>query len=194
MVQTAEGALDEMNSLLNKARELALHAANDGANDTNQLAADQSELDNIVSSIDRIASNTQFGTKKILDGTLSASQINNQAAVASFASAGLANGSYDVTVGTAGVRAAYSSTDTTTLTAAGASAIFEEASNTAVDVDSTFDRETTVSIQDSSSSIIASVTVSAGSSLSDALAALTKMQAQKMPGSALQLAPTAHLI
>ena len=55
MVQTAEGALDEMNSLLNKARELALHAANDGANDTNQLAADQSELDNIISSIDRIA-------------------------------------------------------------------------------------------------------------------------------------------
>ena len=69
MVQTAEGALDEMNSLLNKARELALHAANDGANDTNQLAADQSELDNIISSIDRIANNTQFGTKKILDGT-----------------------------------------------------------------------------------------------------------------------------
>lgn len=73
MVQTAEGALDEMNTLLNKARELAIHAANDGANDATQLAADQSELDNIVNSITRIANNTQFGTKKILDGTLQAS-------------------------------------------------------------------------------------------------------------------------
>ena len=70
MVQTAEGALDEMNTLLNKARELALHAANDGANDSRQLEADQSELDNIISSITRIANNTQFGTKKLLDGSL----------------------------------------------------------------------------------------------------------------------------
>ena len=71
MVQTAEGALDEMNTLLNKMRSLALHAANDGANDINQLIADQSELDNIIDSVNRIATNTQFGTKKILDGSLS---------------------------------------------------------------------------------------------------------------------------
>jgi flagellin len=70
MVQTAEGAFDEMNSLLNKARQLAIHAANTGVNDTNALSADQSELDNIISSITRIAENTQFGTKKLLDGTL----------------------------------------------------------------------------------------------------------------------------
>ncbi|HYE06098.1 MAG TPA: hypothetical protein VEL07_11355, partial [Planctomycetota bacterium] len=77
MVQTAEGALDEMNTLLNKARTLALHAANEGANDQNQLVADQSELDNIVDSIDRIANQTQFGTKKILDGSLSTASSNN---------------------------------------------------------------------------------------------------------------------
>jgi flagellin len=71
MVQTAEGALDEINSLLNKGRELTLHAANAGVNDVNQLAADQAELDNLIQSITRISANTQFGTKSILNGSLS---------------------------------------------------------------------------------------------------------------------------
>jgi len=102
MVQTAEGALDEMNSLLNKARALALHAANEGANDTNQLQADQSELDNIVSSITRIATNTQFGTKKILDGTLARSTINSSF-VTSFNPTNITAGTYDVAVSAAGV-------------------------------------------------------------------------------------------
>jgi flagellin len=70
MVQTTEGALNEVNSLLIKARELTLHAANSGANDSNQRAADQAELDNVIQTITRIADVTQFGTKKLLDGSL----------------------------------------------------------------------------------------------------------------------------
>jgi flagellin len=70
-VQTTEGALDEINSLLIKARELALHAGNTGVNDESQLYADQTELDNLIESITRISTNTQFGTKRILDGGLS---------------------------------------------------------------------------------------------------------------------------
>jgi flagellin len=70
MVQTTEGALDEVNNLLNKARELTLHALNAGANDTNQLAADQAELDNVITTISRISDVTQFGTKKLLNGSL----------------------------------------------------------------------------------------------------------------------------
>jgi flagellin len=69
MIQTAEGALNEINNLLINMRELAIHAANEGFNDTNQLAADQSEITNAISTIDRIANNTQFGTKKLLDGS-----------------------------------------------------------------------------------------------------------------------------
>ncbi|GDY12019.1 flagellin [Planctomycetota bacterium] len=72
MVQTAEGSLDEMNTLLKKVRSLALHGANTAPNDTNQLIADQAELDNAVKSITRISQTTQFGTKKLLDGTLAA--------------------------------------------------------------------------------------------------------------------------
>jgi len=69
MIQTAEGALTEINDLLTSMRELAIHAANEGFNDFDQLAADQAEINNALDTIDRIAANTQFGTKKILDGT-----------------------------------------------------------------------------------------------------------------------------
>ena len=69
MIQTAEGALNEINNLLVSMRELAIHAANEGFNDTNQLAADQAEIQNSIATIDRIAANTQFGTKQLLDGT-----------------------------------------------------------------------------------------------------------------------------
>jgi len=69
MIQTAEGALGEMNNLLISMRELAIHAANEGFNDADQLAADQAEIDNAIQTIDRIASYTQFGTKKLFDGS-----------------------------------------------------------------------------------------------------------------------------
>lgn len=69
MIQTAEGALTEVNNLLVSMRELAIHAANEGFNDKDQLAADQAEITNALKTIDRISQNTQFGTKKILDGS-----------------------------------------------------------------------------------------------------------------------------
>jgi len=69
MIQTAEGALNEINNLLVGMRELAIHAANEGVNDENQLAADQAEITNAISTIDRISANTQYGTKKLLDGS-----------------------------------------------------------------------------------------------------------------------------
>jgi flagellin len=69
MIQTAEGALNEINNLLVSMRELAIHAANEGFNDDDQLAADQAEITNAIATITRIAQNTQFGTKKLLDGS-----------------------------------------------------------------------------------------------------------------------------
>lgn len=72
MVQTAEGSLDEISTLLKKVRSLALHAANAAPNDVSQRVADQNEMDNAVASISRIAQTTQFGTKKLIDGTLAA--------------------------------------------------------------------------------------------------------------------------
>lgn len=68
MVQTAEGALNEINTLLVQARELALDSANTAVNDTDTFAANQAELDNILDTINRIANNTQFGTRQLLNG------------------------------------------------------------------------------------------------------------------------------
>ena len=69
MVQTTEAALNEVNRQLIGMRQLAIHAANEGVNDDVMLAADQSELENSLDTIDRIAKNTQFGTKSLLDGS-----------------------------------------------------------------------------------------------------------------------------
>jgi flagellin len=73
MIQTTEAALDNVGKLLVKIRQLAVDTANSGINDASMLAANQSELDEAVASITRIANYTQFGTKKLLDGSLGGS-------------------------------------------------------------------------------------------------------------------------
>ena len=69
VVQTGEGALNEINSLLVKVRSLAIDSANSGVNDSDALAANQAEITNALDTINLIANNTQFGTKKLLDGS-----------------------------------------------------------------------------------------------------------------------------
>jgi flagellin len=69
LVKTAEGALDEIQNLLRTMRQLAVHAANTGVNDLNAVQADQTQIRSALESINRIAEQTQFGTKRLLDGT-----------------------------------------------------------------------------------------------------------------------------
>jgi len=69
LVQTTEANLSEVNKLLINIRQLAIHASNEGVNDETMLQADQAEIANALSSIDRIAKQAQFGQKKLLDGT-----------------------------------------------------------------------------------------------------------------------------
>ena len=70
MIQTAEGALNETHSILQRMRELAVQAANDTltANDRQVI---QLEIDQLKEEVDRIASTTQFNKKKLLDGSAS---------------------------------------------------------------------------------------------------------------------------
>ena len=100
MIQTAEGALTEINNLLISMRELAIHAANEGFNDSDQLAADQAEIENAIKTIDRIAANTQFGTKKLLDGSKEnvASITSNNNTGLTIKSSNLESGTHYVTV------------------------------------------------------------------------------------------------
>jgi flagellin len=69
LVKTAEGALDEIQNLLRTMRQLAVHAANTGVNDITAVMADQTQIRSALESINRIAEQTQFGTKRLLDGT-----------------------------------------------------------------------------------------------------------------------------
>ncbi|MBQ9419367.1 MAG: flagellin, partial [Synergistaceae bacterium] len=68
LLQTAEGALGEVNSMLQRMRELAIQASNDTLT-TQDRSYLQMEIDELKSNIDRIAGTTQFNTKRILDGS-----------------------------------------------------------------------------------------------------------------------------
>src|SRR5215211_6001281 len=69
VVQTAEGALTETHSILQRMRDLSVQASNTGGTNTDALNAIQSEVGQLKSELDRIASTTTFNGKKLLDGT-----------------------------------------------------------------------------------------------------------------------------
>ncbi|MBT4267521.1 MAG: flagellin [Deltaproteobacteria bacterium] len=73
LVQTTEANMGEISSLLTGIRQLAIHAANEGANDEIMLQADQNELRNALDTINRISAQAQFGNKRLLDGSNGAS-------------------------------------------------------------------------------------------------------------------------
>jgi flagellin len=66
VVQTAEGALNEVHAMLQRMRDLAVQASNTGSNGTTAIAAAQAEVDQLVSAIGDIASRTKFGGTSLL--------------------------------------------------------------------------------------------------------------------------------
>jgi len=68
MIQTAEGALNETHSILQRMRELAVQAAND-TNSTSDRGEIQKEINQLTDEIDRIANTTEFNTQKLIDGS-----------------------------------------------------------------------------------------------------------------------------
>jgi flagellin len=75
LIKTAEGALDEMHNLLRSMRQLAVASGNTGTNDLTALQANQNQIASAIDSINRISAQTQFGTKKLLDGTAGTSAV-----------------------------------------------------------------------------------------------------------------------
>ena len=67
MISTAEGALNETHSILQRMRELSVQAANDTLT-SNDRQAIQLEVDELSEEIDRISNTTQFNKKKLLNG------------------------------------------------------------------------------------------------------------------------------
>ena len=117
--KTAEGALDEVNRLLRDARTLAVAAGNTGTLSASQIQANQNQLNSIINSVTRIAQQTQFGTKKLLDGSagvtasiLSSANVQNAYFGGNFNGAAITTNSLvTVTVGTAATRASLTGSD-----------------------------------------------------------------------------------
>ena len=66
VVQTAEGALNESQAILQRMRDLAVQAANGGSQDATAQAAADTEFQQLNTELDRIANTTAFGTQKVL--------------------------------------------------------------------------------------------------------------------------------
>ena len=68
VVQTAEGALNEVAKMLNRMRDLAVQAANTGSTDATAAAAAQAEINALAAEITRVSQQTKFGSNTLLDG------------------------------------------------------------------------------------------------------------------------------
>ena len=114
LLQTAEGALEEVSRALVQARQLAVHAGNEGVNDPQMLQADQREFENIVEQINRIAAGTQYGHNYLLDGSRSGNGVtsgNNLEFVEAGVNAKTSGpGGYDVVIKRNATRATHSGT------------------------------------------------------------------------------------
>ena len=77
LIQTAEGALNETHSILQRMRELAVQSSND-TNTTSDRSEIQKEMNQMRQEIDRVAENTEFNTKKLLSGSFAANGLRFQ--------------------------------------------------------------------------------------------------------------------
>ena len=125
LAQTAEGALAETGNILQRIRELSIQSAN-STNSSSDRAALQSEVNQLKSEMDRIASTTEFNGLKLLNGTFTAQSFQvganaNQTisiTVASASTADLANNSVSAVNATADQGSASTSNAAATLAAA----------------------------------------------------------------------------
>lgn len=73
LIQTAEGALQESQNIIQRMRELAVQAASDTNTDDDREQIQQ-EITQLTSEVDRIAKTSEFNTKKLLDGSVEGSK------------------------------------------------------------------------------------------------------------------------
>ena len=96
VVQTAEGALSEVTSMLQRMRDLAVQASNGGSMDPTALDAAQKEFDQLNKELTRIGDTTAFGKQKLLDGSFGLTQKAAGTGVAVQAAIGA--GTYDFNI------------------------------------------------------------------------------------------------
>ncbi|HET9657393.1 MAG TPA: flagellin [Kineosporiaceae bacterium] len=88
VVQTAEGALNETTSILQRMRDLAVQASNGGSQDTVAQADANTEFVQLANELDRIANTTKFGNQSLLGGSYQgAFQVGSESTTVSAANA-----------------------------------------------------------------------------------------------------------
>ncbi|HYE83652.1 MAG TPA: flagellin [Clostridia bacterium] len=107
LIQTAEGALNETHSILQRMRELSVQSAND-TNTADDRKEIQKEIEQLKSEVNRISETTEFNTQKLLNGSLGSKGNSANAATLDIVSTtGLKTGTYNVTVDTAATQTTY---------------------------------------------------------------------------------------
>ncbi|MDR2175558.1 MAG: hypothetical protein LBO82_06435, partial [Synergistaceae bacterium] len=89
LIRTAEGALNEIHSMLQRMRELSVQAANDTLTMGDREHA-QHEIDQLKDELDRVGNTTQFNRKKLLDGSASVLWSSDRLSTEVFVRGGLA--------------------------------------------------------------------------------------------------------
>ncbi|MFP4975364.1 flagellin [Paenibacillus sp. CN-4] len=106
LIQTAEGALNETHSILQRMRELSVQSAND-TNTSTDRGELQKEINQLTQEIDRIATTTEFNTKTLLTGDYGTKAVSSAPANVSVKSAlasTITEGTYAIEVTAAAVR------------------------------------------------------------------------------------------
>jgi len=102
MIQTGEGVLDTMHSILQRMRVLAVEAANDSYT-TNDRMQIQKEMNQLIDEVDRVSNFTEFNTKKLLNGnTLGHANAENQRVLSATVNGAVTNADYSITILDAG--------------------------------------------------------------------------------------------
>lgn len=98
VLQTAEGAMTEIQAMITRMKELTVQAAND-VNSVDERAAIQEEIDSLNAEIDRISNDTDFNTKSLLNGNLQRRVYSNVSGVKQMeVTDGFADGIYGITI------------------------------------------------------------------------------------------------
>ncbi len=112
VIQTAEGALNEVHSMLQRMRELSVQGAN-GTLTTDDRTTLQNEVAQLKEEIDRVSRTTSFNTKSLLDGTVDRKTYTNNKNISILSiSDGVSIQDYDITVDAPATRTTLTGTNT----------------------------------------------------------------------------------
>jgi flagellin len=105
LIQTADGALNEIHSVLERMRELAVQAANDTYDETDRDSM-QDEIDQLKSELDSISNTTNFNGRNLLNGELNKKGYTDKSFLkVTEIAGGVEPGEYGITISKAGTQA-----------------------------------------------------------------------------------------